>query len=593
MENERKHPSIFIDLTAYKSDRFSSKMETHKCELITPPTPPLANSSGDQNSERSKKRLRNTVKLGTKMPKFRPKVLVRSPITPSGGGPSCRRVLEFGSDSRIRKKSMVIYTESGDCFTHQVSKMCNEKEEEELWKKEQELFKQRASSFITAVRCVQGNRPFMGWKGSVVDSVVGVFLTQNTADNSSSSAFMSLAAKYPIKFNTEGLQNGSLNKHALDWHAVRSAKKSEISHAIQERGMNKRLAARIQDFLDSVHDDKSGLIDLEWLRNATPEEAKKYLMGVYGLGLKSMECLRLLTLRQCAFPVDTHVSRIAVRLGWVEIEELPDGVLMHELEEYPEMNRVQEYLSERLSYLDVETFCSSPPRENTFVPMTRCRRKGATTPVLSFSSPELQDIEDICLGPQSQALKFVGRSMTKHRVYELHDAHPLVQELDKRDPEDRNPYLLVTWPRGEKIENPSVVVEEEEETVFGTLLVPCRTATRGSFPLDGTYFQINEVFAHDESSEKPLVVPRKLLFDLTTQTLYCGTSIRSIFEGMSNKEKEECFLNGYVCIRGFNTKTREPGPLHERFHQALNKAVKISRKGKSPRKRTKNNGTNL
>ncbi|KAI3705247.1 hypothetical protein L1987_75481 [Smallanthus sonchifolius] len=506
MEKERKHPSIFIDLTAYNSDRFSSKMETHKCELITPPTPPLANSSGDQNSEiRSKKRVRKTVKLSTKMAKFRPKVLVRSPITPYGGGPSCRRVLEFGSDSRIRKKSMVIYTESGDCFTHQVR-----------------------------------NRPFMGWKGSVVDSVVGVFLTQNTADNSSSSAFMPLAAKYPIKFNTEGLQNGSLSKHALDWHAVRSAKKSEISHAIQERGMNKRLAARIQDFLDSVHDDKSGLIDLEWLRNTTPEEAKKYLMGVYGLGLKSMECLRLLTLRQSAFPVDTHVSRIVVRLGWVAIEELPDGVLMHELEEYPEMNRVQEYLSERLSYLDVETFCSSPPKENTCVPMTRARSKGAATPVLSFSPPELQDIEDLCLGPQSQALKVVGRSMTKHCVYELHDAHPLVQELDKRDPEDKNPYLLVTWPRGEKIENPSVVVEEEEETVFATLLV----------------------FAHDESSEKPLLVPRKSLFDLTTKTLYCGISIRSIFEGMSNKEKEECFSNGpsglYILIEYQDTSPVAP-----------------------------------
>ncbi|GJN14555.1 hypothetical protein PR202_gb01397 [Eleusine coracana subsp. coracana] len=51
-------------------------------------------------------------------------------------------------------------------------------------------------------------------------------------------------------------------------------------------------------------------------------------------------------------------------------------------------------------------------------------------------------------------LKNVHRLRTEHYVYELPDSHPLVQQ------------------------------------------VPCRTAMRGSFPLNGTYFQVNEVLSN-------------------------------------------------------------------------------------------------
>ncbi|KAJ0440544.1 putative demeter, domain-containing protein [Helianthus annuus] len=181
--------------------------------------------------------------------------------------------------------------------------------------------------------------------------------------------------------------------------------------------------------------------------------------------------------------------------------------------------------------------------------------------------------------------KIAGRSRTKHQVYELQDTHPLVQQLDKRDQNDKNPYLFVVWPPVEESSG-----SQEEETLFGTFLVPCRTATRGSFPLDGTYFQINEVFADDDTSKNPIRVRRKLLLSLTTNTLYCGTSISNISEGISYEETQECFLKGYVCIRGFNMKTREPTSLHCRFHQPLTQTKTVKPNSK-PRKGTKNKGT--
>lgn len=50
--------------------------------------------------------------------------------------------------------------------------------------------------FLHPVMFAIGDKSFSPWKGSVVDSVVGAFLTQNFYDHFSSSAFMYLAARY-------------------------------------------------------------------------------------------------------------------------------------------------------------------------------------------------------------------------------------------------------------------------------------------------------------------------------------------------------------------------------------------------------------
>ncbi|CAH9136560.1 unnamed protein product [Cuscuta epithymum] len=238
----------------------------------------------------------------------------------------------------------------------------------EKWEKERELFRGRIASFISRMHIIQGNRRFSPWKGSVVDSVAGAFLTQNVSDISSSSAFMSLAAHYPnrdisSKMSVPSVESDSIDKRqiknlsteekekevnrkevvmnflirktekegysvnhrdnirklcaqfddkmrtddttssALDWNAVSSSHVDDISKAITDRGMDKKLAERIKNCIDLLKKEL-GSIDLEWLRNAPPENAKEYLLSIYGLGLKSVECIRLLTLQHQAFPPD-------------------------------------------------------------------------------------------------------------------------------------------------------------------------------------------------------------------------------------------------------------------------------------------------
>ncbi|XP_031742696.1 protein ROS1A isoform X2 [Cucumis sativus] len=141
---------------------------------------------------------------------------------------------------------------------------------------------------------------------------------------------------------------------SLDWEAVRCADIDDIAYTIRERGMNNRLAERIKDFLDRLVKDH-GSTDLEWLRDVPPDQAKEYLLSIRGLGLKSVECVRLLTLQQVAFPVDTNVGRIAVRLGWVPLQPLPESLQLHLLELYPVLESIQKYLWPRLCKLDQRT----------------------------------------------------------------------------------------------------------------------------------------------------------------------------------------------------------------------------------------------
>ncbi|XP_058204080.1 DNA glycosylase/AP lyase ROS1-like [Rhododendron vialii] len=509
---------------------------------------------------------------------------------------------------------------------------------------------------------------------------------------------------------------------SLDWEAVRCADVSEIAYTIRERGMNNRLAERIKDFLNRLVQDH-GSIDLEWLRDVPPDKAKEYLLSVRGLGLKSVECVRLLTLHHLAFPVDTNVGRIAVRLGWVPLQPLPESLQLHLLELYPVLESIQRYLWPRLCKLNQRTlyelhyqmitfgkvFCTkSKPNCNACPLRGECRHfasafasarlalpgleeksivsatesKAASQipvevtkplqlplpqanrqlqvhsqinncePIVEMpaspeptievpATPETEvlerDIEDafyedpeeipmiklnieeftqnlqhymqqnleLCEGDISKALvaltpeaasipvpklKYINRLRTEHQVYELPDSHPLLEGLDNREPDDPCSYLLAIWTPGEtanSIEPPEKSCGSQEfgklcdentcfscnstreansQIVRGTILIPCRTAMRGSFPLNGTYFQVNEVFADHESSINPIDVPRAWIWNLPRRTVFFGTSIPTIFRGLSTESIQYCFWRGFVCVRGFERKTRAPRPLLARLH---------------------------
>ena len=58
-------------------------------------------------------------------------------------------------------------------------------------------------------------------------------------------------------------------------------------------------------------------LDLGWLAGQEPEAAMAFLTALPGVGRKTASCVLLFSLGVPVMPVDTHIHRIALRLGLI------------------------------------------------------------------------------------------------------------------------------------------------------------------------------------------------------------------------------------------------------------------------------------
>ncbi|KAL3698953.1 hypothetical protein R1sor_016975 [Riccia sorocarpa] len=133
---------------------------------------------------------------------------------------------------------------------------------------------------------------------TVLDSVVGTILSQNTTDNNSRRAFASLKSKYPT------------------WEEVLKADPKGVEDCIRCGGLAEIKAGRILGMLKTLAEER-GKICMEYLRNMSNEEIKSELSRFKGVGPKTVACVLMFHLQRKEFPVDTHVFRISKALGWV------------------------------------------------------------------------------------------------------------------------------------------------------------------------------------------------------------------------------------------------------------------------------------
>jgi endonuclease-3 len=116
------------------------------------------------------------------------------------------------------------------------------------------------------------------------------------------------------------------------WDAVRHAPVAEIEEAIRPGGISKVKSQRIHDILVAIEDtNKIDGLDLGWMRDVPVAQSRDFLCALPGVGRKTAACVLLFSYGLRDIPVDTHVSRVGMRLRLLRpgapFEELHDAML--------------------------------------------------------------------------------------------------------------------------------------------------------------------------------------------------------------------------------------------------------------------------
>ncbi len=131
-----------------------------------------------------------------------------------------------------------------------------------------------------------------------LDELILTVLSQHTSDTNRDRAY------------------ADLRKRFLSWDAVADAPAPAIARAIRRGGLGPTKAVRIKALLRELRAQGAPL-DERAFTGLGHRELFERLMELPGVGPKTAACVLLFSLDQPYFPVDTHVHRLARRLGLV------------------------------------------------------------------------------------------------------------------------------------------------------------------------------------------------------------------------------------------------------------------------------------
>lgn len=157
--------------------------------------------------------------------------------------------------------------------------------------------RKRVATIIALLRQTYGHHT-PSFSTHPTDSLIATILSQHTSDINSGRAFAALKITYPT------------------WDSVSEADPAVLAEAIRSAGLGRMKAERIQAALTEI-ERRFGTMDLKFLRDLPLHEARAALKGVPGVGPKTAACVLMFACGHPALPVDTHVHRVAERLGLI------------------------------------------------------------------------------------------------------------------------------------------------------------------------------------------------------------------------------------------------------------------------------------
>jgi endonuclease-3 len=149
--------------------------------------------------------------------------------------------------------------------------------------------------------------PSMKPHGHPIAELILTVLSQSTNDRNRDVAYLRLRERFAL------------------WEQVRDAPLEEVEVAIRPGGISKVKSARIQAILRAISErpPQDGAapprpdapeLSLDWLPDVPLAQARDYLVALPGVGRKTAACVLLFAYGLHDVPVDTHVSRVGMRL---------------------------------------------------------------------------------------------------------------------------------------------------------------------------------------------------------------------------------------------------------------------------------------
>ncbi len=135
-----------------------------------------------------------------------------------------------------------------------------------------------------------------GRKG--LEELVLTILSQSTTDKNSGRAYLTLRQTFPI------------------WQELAGASVAEVEQCIRVAGLAHDKATRIVTVLNH-HDVVNNDFSIDFLAGLSLDDACAWLTAFDGVGPKTAGCVLLFAYGMPILPVDTHIQRVAQRLGLV------------------------------------------------------------------------------------------------------------------------------------------------------------------------------------------------------------------------------------------------------------------------------------
>lgn len=165
-----------------------------------------------------------------------------------------------------------------------------------IWAKEPEARAQTVEQVCHLLEADYG-RPRLGNPDDPVDDLIYIILSNKTPPLTARRVFELLKEKHP------------------QWDTLLAAHEGEVVSILRPAGLSRVKSQQIRAALTQVRGDFDS-ISLNSLLRRSQTEQLEYLQSLPGVSGKVARCVMLYTMGSRVLPVDSHVHRIATRLGW-------------------------------------------------------------------------------------------------------------------------------------------------------------------------------------------------------------------------------------------------------------------------------------